>query len=309
MLNNNPLICTIIVTYNGERYIKRCLKQLEGSKVLSQIVVVDNASSDNTTNIIAKEFPDVELVQNTENKGFGMANNIAMQLALQRNADYFFLLNQDAFVQRDTLEKLVALSESKPGYGIIAPVQLNGTGTALDERFKKYLGRYLSNEGLLKTGRQEYSSTEITPVRFVNAAAWLIPSAVIKKVGMFHPLFFHYGEDNNYSARVQYHGYKVGAALNAFVVHDRPLHINKQQELLRKIKTIIRYIATDPRKSFGAAYLEAWYKYFTLWNKARHNLQFYRDALSIEKNFLLNLPVLKELRAQMKQSFHAEPNS
>ena len=123
---------------------------------------------------------------------------------------------------------------------------------------------------------------------------------------MFHPLFFHYGEDNNYSARVQFHGHKVGVALNAFVFHDRPFNINRQKELLRKIKTDIRYTSTDPRKSFGAAYLEAWYNYFILWNKARSNLAFYRDALKNEKKFLLNPLGLKELRAQMKQSINVE---
>ena len=307
MLNNNhPLIYTIIVTYNGDQYIRKCLKLLAESSLPTQTIVVDNASSDNTVNTILNEFSFVELLKNAENKGFGMANNMAIQIALQRNADYVFLLNQDAFVQKDTLEKAVILSGKYPEYGIIGPVQLDGEGAALDERFKKYLGRFLSADELLKTGRQEYNSIEIIPVRFVNAAAWLLPSAVVKKVGMFHPLFFHYGEDNNYSARVQFHGYKVGVALNAFVFHERHFNINKQKELLRKIKTIIRYTSTDPRKNFGAAYLEAWYNYFTLWNKARSNLAFYRDALKKEKFFLLNLSGLKELRAQMKQSFNAE---
>jgi len=300
--NNHPLIYTIIVTYNGERYIRKCLEQLTESSFPTQIIAVDNASADNTVNIILNEFPHVELVKNAENKGFGMANNIGMQLALQRNADYVFLLNQDAFVKKNTLQKIVMLSRKNHEYGIISPVQLNGDGTDLDERFKKYLGRFLGRADLLKTGRQEYSSTEIIPVRFVNAAAWLMPSEIIRKIGMFHPLFFHYGEDNNYSARVQYHGYKVGIALNAFVVHDRPFNVNKQKELLRKIKTVVRYIATDPRKSFGAAWLEAWYNYFTLWNKARSDLSLYRDALKTEKKFLLDLDRLKKLRTEMKQS-------
>ena len=307
MLNNNhPLIYTIIVTYNGEQYIRKCLKLLAESNLPTQIIVVDNASLDNTVDIILNEFPYVELIKNVENKGFGMANNIAMQLAMQRNVDYVFLLNQDAFVRKDTLEKLVMLSVKNPEYGIIGPVQLDGEGAALDERFKKYLGRFLGTVELSKTARQEYNPIEIIPVRFVNAAAWLLPSVIIKKVGMFHPLFFHYGEDNNYSARVQFHGYKVGVALNAFVFHDRPFNINTQKELLRKIKTIIRYISTDPRKSFGAAYLEAWYNYFTLWNKARSNLSFYGDALKKEKKFLLNVTALKALRVQMKQSFHVK---
>lgn len=298
--NGHPSIYTIIVTYNGERWIRNCLAQLSKSGLPVHTIVIDNASQDGTVDIIHNEFSDVELLKNTENKGFGAANNIAIQIALQQNADYVFLLNQDAYIEKDTLSQMVKLFKTDTVYGIISPVQLNGDGTALDANFKKYLARVLSND-LVKIEQKRYIDTSIVPVRFVNAAAWLIPYAVIKKVGLFHPLFFHYGEDNNYSSRVQYHGYKVGIALNAYVLHDRTLNTNKQKELLRKIKTIIRYTATDPRKSFAAAYLQGWYKYFGLWNKARNDLPFYRDALEKEKSFLLNMQELKSIRKQMKQ--------
>ncbi len=139
---------------------------------------------------------------------------------MQHTADYIFLLNQDAYIEKDTLNQMLELFQTDTAYGIISPVQLNGGGTALDTNFKKYRARVLSND-ILKIEQKKYIDTSIVPVRFVNAAAWLIPSAVIKKVGLFHPLFFHYGEDNNYSSRVQYHGYKVGIALNAYILHDK----------------------------------------------------------------------------------------
>ena len=298
--NGHPSIYTIIVSYNGERWIRRCLLQLLQSSLPVHTIVVDNASQDNTVDIICNEFPNIELLKNTENKGFGAANNIAIQVALQHNADYIFLLNQDAYIEKDTLGQMVKLFQTNTAYGIISPVQLNGEGTALDASFKKYLARVLSND-LVKIEQKKHADKNIVPVRFVNAAAWLIPSAVIKKVGLFHPLFFHYGEDNNYSSRVQYHGYQVGIALNAYVLHDRTADTHKQKDLLRKINTIIRYTATDPRKGFTAAYIQAWYKYFGLWNKARNDLSYYKNALENERNFLLNMQKLKAIRKQMKQ--------
>jgi len=298
--NKHPSIYTIIVTYNGERWIRNCLAQLSESSLPVYAIVIDNASQDGTVDIIRNEFPNIELLKNDENKGFGAANNIAIQVALQKNADYVFLLNQDAYIEKDTVSQMVKLFQENTAYGIISPVQLNGSGTALDTNFKKYLARVSSND-LVKIEQKKYTDARIVPVRFVNAAAWLIPSAVIKKVGLFHPLFFHYGEDNNYSSRVQYHGYQVGIALNAYVLHDKTSTINKQKELLRKIKTIIRYTATDPRKDFASAYFQSWYKYFGLYNKARKDLPFYKNALETERSFLLNMQELKAIRKQMKQ--------
>jgi GT2 family glycosyltransferase len=113
MLNNNhPLIYTIIVTYNGEQYIRKCLKLLAESSLPTQIIVVDNASLDNTVDITLNEFPYVELIKNVENKGFGMANNIAMQLAMQRNVDLCFSLEPGCFcAKRYTGESSYVISK------------------------------------------------------------------------------------------------------------------------------------------------------------------------------------------------------
>lgn len=299
---NHTSVYTIIVTYNGENYIKKCLGNLEKSNFQTHILVIDNASTDNTVNIINKDFPGVECITNKENKGFGMANNTGMQIALQRNADYVFLLNQDAYIEKDTLEKIFKMAQSHPDYGIICPVQLNGKGIGLDSRFKVYLSRVLKEKELQEVEQKQNDLEKIIAVRFANAAAWLIPAQVLKKVGLFHRLFFHYGEDNNFSARMQYHHYKVGVVLNAFVCHDRPaVSTDKEKDLLRKIKTVIRYTATDPRKSFAPAYLQAWYKYFGFYKKAGKKIVF-KETLEAEKNFLKNIPALKKLREEMKQT-------
>ncbi len=121
--NRHPSIYTIIVTYNGERWIRNCLAQLLKSSLPVHAIVIDNASQDGTVDIIRNEFSDVTLLQNAENKGFGAANNIAIQVALQHNADYIFLLNQDAYIEKDTLNQMLKF-QTNTAYGIISPVQL-----------------------------------------------------------------------------------------------------------------------------------------------------------------------------------------
>lgn len=207
-------ICTIVVSYNFEKWIHKCLSSLRNSSVETTILVIDNHSNDNTREIIANEYPDVALVTNKENLGFGKANNIGFQYAIDNGFDYVFLLNQDAWVEERTLEKLIKASQNHPEFGIISPVHLNGTGEKLDFGFSEY-------SGLKNKEEAEKIETNITPCPFINAAAWLIPVFVIRKTGGFAPIFPHYGEDVNYCQRVRKQKWRIGFVKGAFVFHDR----------------------------------------------------------------------------------------
>jgi GT2 family glycosyltransferase len=88
--------------------------------------VVDNNSADDTVNFIKANYPEVTLLEQNKNLGFGKANNIGISLAMKNEADYVFLLNQDAWVQPDTIEKLVSAHQREPQFGILSPMHLNG---------------------------------------------------------------------------------------------------------------------------------------------------------------------------------------
>jgi GT2 family glycosyltransferase len=214
-------LATIIVTYNGAAYIEKCLQSVRGYTATErQIFVIDNGSTDATVQLIEEKFPAVVLVKSATNLGFGQANNKGIRLAIDWGADYFFLLNQDAYVVNDAMSKLVEIAIRNPDFGIISPVHLNGDRSAFDHGFIQHIARQgESNEMLfdLFQGKPK----EIYPVSFVNAAAWLLSKSCIEKVGGFAPLFFHYGEDDDYVHRAQYHGVKVGVCPGVDVVHDR----------------------------------------------------------------------------------------
>ncbi|MDO5523245.1 MAG: glycosyltransferase family 2 protein [Bacteroidia bacterium] len=207
-------ICTIVVSYNFEKWLHTCLPSLQNSSVKSTVLVIDNASSDNTCDIIIKDYPEVVLLQNHKNMGFGKANNLGMRYALDNKFDYVFLLNQDAWVEPDTIEKLIEASSQHPEFGIISPIHLNGSGEKLDFGFSNYTNLKNKEEAL-------NLSDTITTCKFINAAAWLIPVPVVKKVGGFAAIFPHYGEDVNYSQRVRKQKLKTGFVKDAFVYHHR----------------------------------------------------------------------------------------
>lgn len=227
-------IYAVIVSYNGETLIKQCLNSLNNSYVHVNIVVVDNASEDSTVKIIQSEFPKTKLFISAINEGFGHANNIGMKYAYGNNASHIFLLNQDAVVEPDTIEKLVAAQESNPEFFIISPVHLNKAGSGFDRGFMQYaLPPFCENFffDMFYSGRGKVYSTT-----FVNAAAWMISREAISDIGFFDPLFFHYGEDRDYCNRILFHNKKIGILSDSIIYHSREMATRKNKNTKQKLK-------------------------------------------------------------------------
>ena len=210
----------IIVTYKGQQWYDRCFTSLRESTIPVQTVVIDNASNDGTVEYIREHFPEIHLIESKENLGFGKANNIGMRYALDQGCDYVFLLNQDAWVEADTLEKLVGIHLRHSEYGILSPIHLNAEKTGIEKGLIAYLNdRRVTDKALFEDlyfGR----SKEVYNTKYVNAAAWLLPRKTLETVGGFDPIFSHYGEDDNYLHRVKYHKMKTGICPSCIAVHD-----------------------------------------------------------------------------------------
>ena len=215
-------ISTIIVTYNATRnnWIYKCLNSLRKSDLSTDIIVVDNNSTDETTDIIEKEYPEVTLVKNPENQGFGKANNVGMEIALKNNSDYFFLLNQDAWVEPNTLYQLTQKAKENPDYGIISPLHLNGIGDSLDYNFSLYISpQYCKN--LYSDFALDQLEDKVYESEFICAACWLLSKKSLETVGGFSPTFFHYSEDDNYVHRLLFKNMKIGVYPFSKIFHDR----------------------------------------------------------------------------------------
>ena len=236
-------LLTIIVTYNGKKWMDRCLGSLRKSSLSTDVLVVDNGSTDGTIEYIRSEFPEVQLHRAGENLGFGKANNIGLQKAVREGYDYVYLLNQDAWVFPHTFERLVAAMEADPGYGIVSPMQLTATEDKMDPRFVRWCPAAAWTEWMHVRSASESDAVsrivseslpgEIHPVSFVMAAHWMISRACFCAVGGFSPAFPHYGEDDNYIHRAQYHGFMCGILSSAGAVHDREMRPSSRESRMR----------------------------------------------------------------------------
>lgn len=212
-------VVVIIVTYNGSKWLNKCLQSLQQSVLPISVIAVDNASTDNSVAIL-KQFSFVEVIQSETNLGFGKANNIGIQKALEQNFDYYFLLNQDTWIKPDAIQNLVEVASQNEEFGIVSPLHFSPDETSLDANFEMYWNRKTNS-----------ISSDIDEVPFVNAAAWLLSKRVIDKVGYFEPLFDHYGEDRNYADRVRYHDFKMVVVKNSKIYHDRTITRSFQKDV------------------------------------------------------------------------------
>jgi GT2 family glycosyltransferase len=225
-------IFVIVVTYNGKKWIDKCFGSLINSTIPVKILAIDNASSDGTPNIIREKFKQVEVIETAQNLGFGKANNIGLKRMLDDNADYAFLLNQDAWVEKDTIEKLIKIQQENLDYHLLSPIHLNGKGDAIDRDFQNYLGNNFTpgfySDVYLNKNKTFYKG------KYANAAAWLLTNHCIETIGGFDPLFKHYGEDDDYISRLHRANLKLAIVPNAVIYHDRPQDIRKPNSPVRK---------------------------------------------------------------------------
>ena len=204
----NSEILVIIVTFNGMAWLERCIESILRQSEPCDIFVVDNGSTDGTVEWLRKRS--IPVIAGESNIGFGAANNLGLRHALEQGYSYVYLLNQDAWLENDTLERLVHAFE-QPGYGILSPVQNDATGHKMDARFARRCKKYL----------RAHKGEEVVEVPFVMAAHWMISRGCLMAVGGVSPAFKLYGEDDNYIDRARWMGYRVGVVPGAAAVHDR----------------------------------------------------------------------------------------
>ncbi len=219
-MKNN--IAVIIVTFNGEIWIQKCLNSILTADCKLQIFVVDNASTDGTIKLL-EDFKTIHVIESKINLGFGKANNLAVKKAMEAGFDTFFLLNQDTWIFEHTVSNLVQKMNENPNYGILSPLHYSANGIDLDSNFEKYY----NNPAKIN------SNSNIKNADFVNAAAWLVSKKCFEKVGFFDPIFSHYGEDRNFCNRVLYHNFEIGIIDNAKICHDRIIKRSFEKDILQ----------------------------------------------------------------------------
>ena len=252
----------VVVTYKGNRWYDDCFSSLRDSSYPLQVVIVDNASNDGTIEYIREKYPDFVLIESQENLGFGRANNLGIRYALNAGCDYVFLLNQDAWVETDTFEKMINIHLHHPEYGVLGCINVTKDRCHMLDGFIPTISNPKNVNPSLIDDMYFNRLKDVYEVKSILAAAWLLPRNTLEVVGGFDPIFYHYGEDDNYLQRAKFHGIKVGVCPNCRIVHDAqtnrvPEALEfRNKEYAQKREWLLKWCDVNNPKSDRAHYFE-----------------------------------------------------
>jgi N-acetylglucosaminyl-diphospho-decaprenol L-rhamnosyltransferase len=172
----------IIVTFNSSEVIGKCLENLDADKY--DILVIDNASSDDTCKIVENSFPKVEIIRNDKNLGYGRANNIGLR---QANTDFALILNPDAFIFEEDIKICLDLLKKNQD------IALANTKTF---------------QNIDQSNAAKLQEPLIQNINFSFGGVLFMNMSIFRKIGFFDENFFMFAEDNELSDRAIKNGYR-----------------------------------------------------------------------------------------------------
>ncbi|MFB3056355.1 MAG: glycosyltransferase [Ignavibacteriaceae bacterium] len=221
----------IIVNYNVKEFLQNLLHSIEKASlnISHEIIIVDNASDDGSVELIREKFPSVKLIANTENLGFGKANNQALEVA---KGKYLLLINPDAIVSEDTLYNMIHFFKDNPEAGLAGCKILNPDGTLQLACRRSFPGPWtsfckvtgLSNFFPRSRLFARYNLTYLDEdqsyeVDAISGSFMMMKSEVLNTVSGFDEEFFMYGEDLDLCYRIQQAGFKVFYVHTTQIIH------------------------------------------------------------------------------------------
>jgi GT2 family glycosyltransferase len=216
---NLPGATIIVLNYNGRAYLQACLAALLDQTYLPQeILLVDNASTDDSPALVRESFPTVKIIENERNLGYAGGNNAALR---QVDSETAVLVNPDIVVARDWLENLLTPFASDKTIGIVGS-KLLYPGS---QRQLQHAGGLITHPQAMPAHRGMYEEDkgqfdELADVDFVTGAAIAVRRKVLETAGLLDEGYFMYFEDADWCARARRSGFRVVYAPWATAVHD-----------------------------------------------------------------------------------------
>lgn len=215
-----PQVSIIILNWNGYKDTVECISSLEEIVYENcQIVLVDNGSDINEAEILEKDFSIIKTIRSDKNLGFSGGNNVGIKYALDLNADYILLLNNDTIVKTNFLKPLLKKFLDEKEVGIVAPM-IN----YYDEPQRIWtVGGSISRirgSGFADSNKWESQvSNEDREVGFVSGCCMLIRREVFEKIGLLDENYFLYLEDTDFCYRIKEAGYKIFMTPKSKIFH------------------------------------------------------------------------------------------
>lgn len=242
-----PVVAVVVLNWNGESLTLDCLDSLSAIETPNvELVVVDNASTDGSVEAIrAAHGERVTIIVNDDNLGFARGNNVGIEYALERGADYVLLLNNDTVVDRTLIDHLLGPFAADPNVGISGPkiyyytppdqIWFAGGVVSLARGTARHIGIRQIDRGQWDTERD---------VDYVTGCALMIKRDVLETVGTLDPTYVAYFEDTDFCTRAVRAGYRAVYVPRGKVWHKISASTGGQvsrRKITRKFKSSWKY--------------------------------------------------------------------
>lgn len=221
--NEAPNAIAIILNWNGSDDTLSCIRSLRDITYPNfGVIVVDNGSTDDSVQQITAGAPDVEVLRNPSNLGFSGGNNIGIKAALQRGADFVWLLNSDVRVDASALEQLVRVASSDPSIGAVGSVIYDMEEPS---NVQAWGGAHVTR----LTGRavRHTQKAEASRIHYLIGASVLIRSSALRAIGLLDEDYFMYWDDADLGFRLRKAGWRLALADRAKVWHKEAGSLGK----------------------------------------------------------------------------------
>ena len=219
-------VSVVIVNYNVRYFLEQCILSVQAASknISSEIIVVDNNSTDESCKILSEKYPEVVFIQNKENVGFSIANNQGVKIA---TGNYVLIINPDTIIAEDTLDKIVKYAKTKQNLGVLGVKLIDGSGEFAPESkrgiptpnasFNKLFG--ISSKRTGKYYATHLDENESGIIKVASGAFMFIKRTVFNEVKGFNEDYFMYGEDIDLSMKLMNKGYQNYYYADTQIIH------------------------------------------------------------------------------------------
>jgi len=219
-----PSVAVLLLNWNNYPDAAKCLESLRDLEYSDfHVIVLDNGSTDDSLSRIEETFPDIEVMKLGANFGFAKGNNVGIRSALQRGAEYIWLLNTDTVVIPGSLTAMVELAEKDEKIGAVG----SAIYSMLErEKLRAWGGGYI--DFLFGRALQFETFVNNERIEFLTGASLLLRREALESVGLLDENFFMYWEDADYCYRLRRAGWKLAVAADSKVWHKEQGSIGKK---------------------------------------------------------------------------------
>jgi GT2 family glycosyltransferase len=290
-------LSVIILNYNVRYFLELCVLSVESAlqNIESEIIVIDNNSQDNSCAMILSRFPNVKLIQNSENLGFPKGNNIGVA---QAKGEYICILNPDTVVAEDTFEKVLAFAKNQKDLGIVGVKLIDGTGNYLPESkrgvpvpwvaFTKITGLYKlfpKSPFFNKYYAQHLSENQTGEVEILVGAFMVLKKELYHEMGGFDEDCFMYSDDIDLSYMALQKGKRNYYFPETTVIHYKGESTIKDETYMKRFQQAMEFFY---KKHFRVSFLFSLFMkigivFFSLVKRVQGRVK----VKSVPKNYLL----------------------